>query len=227
MKHPAWFSTQLADVGTRVRRGEISDDRAATALSRSVLASKPLMAQLAADFVRRELARWLRRRGLPPEIQGAVAVMGQGIGNAFAQAGQAMQTSRVADELDGLIENGVRFDTTVLPGLERLGGALANAGSQKGAVDGLADGIAGIEDGLSGAVSATVPFEGALNTALAGVFHLAPCGARWNRQAERVPERSAACRTPGSGTDVPDIQIRRNPADLFLVALGSDVRRYQ
>ena len=67
MKTPAWFSAQLAEAGTRVRRSELSDNRAVTALSRSILASKPLMAQLAADFARRELNRWLRRRGLPGE----------------------------------------------------------------------------------------------------------------------------------------------------------------
>jgi hypothetical protein len=67
MKTPAWFSAQLADAGIRVRRGEISDNRSITALSRSILASKPLMAQLAADFARRELARWLRRRGQPAD----------------------------------------------------------------------------------------------------------------------------------------------------------------
>lgn len=71
MKTPAWFSAQLAEAGTRVRRGEISDNRAVTALSRSALASKPLMATLAADFARRELARWLRRRGQPAD-QGAL-----------------------------------------------------------------------------------------------------------------------------------------------------------
>ena len=67
MKPPAWFTAQLADAGARVRRGEISDSRAVTALSRSVLASRPLMAMLAADFARRELAGWLRRRGEPGE----------------------------------------------------------------------------------------------------------------------------------------------------------------
>jgi hypothetical protein len=65
MKTPAWFSAQLADAGTRVRRGELSDNRAITALSRSILASKPLMATLAADYARRELASWLRRRDQP------------------------------------------------------------------------------------------------------------------------------------------------------------------
>ena len=65
MKTPAWFSAQLADAATRVRRGELSDNRAVTALSRSILASRPLMAMLAADFARRELNRWLRRRGQP------------------------------------------------------------------------------------------------------------------------------------------------------------------
>jgi hypothetical protein len=71
LKTPTWFSAQLAEAGTRVRRGEVSDDRAVTALSRSVLASKPLMGVLAADFARRELNRWLRRRGQPGE-QGAL-----------------------------------------------------------------------------------------------------------------------------------------------------------
>ena len=67
MKTPAWFSDRLAETGAKVRAGEISDSRAVTALSRSVLASRPLMAMLAADFARRELARWLRRRSLPGE----------------------------------------------------------------------------------------------------------------------------------------------------------------
>jgi hypothetical protein len=65
MKTPAWFSDRLAETGAKVGAGEITDSRAVTALSRSILASKPLMAQLAADFARRELARWLRRRGRP------------------------------------------------------------------------------------------------------------------------------------------------------------------
>jgi hypothetical protein len=67
LKTPAWFSARLAETGARVRASEISDNRAVTALSRSVLASRPLMAMLATDFARRELARWLRRRGQPGE----------------------------------------------------------------------------------------------------------------------------------------------------------------
>jgi len=65
VKIPPWFSARLADLGARVRGGEISDDRAVTTLSRAVLADRPLMAVLAADFSGRELGRWLRRRGGP------------------------------------------------------------------------------------------------------------------------------------------------------------------
>jgi hypothetical protein len=71
LKTPAWFSARLADIGTRVRAGEITEDRAVSDLSRSVTANRPLMAMLAAEFCGRELGRWLRRRGRPGE-QGAL-----------------------------------------------------------------------------------------------------------------------------------------------------------
>jgi len=64
---PAWFSARLADIGTRVRAAEITEDRAISDLSRSVTANRPLMAALAAEFCAQSLGRWLRRRGRPAE----------------------------------------------------------------------------------------------------------------------------------------------------------------
>ena len=66
IKNPAWFSARLAGIGTRVRAGETTEDRAISDLSRSVIADRPLMATLAAEFCGRELGRWLRRRDRPP-----------------------------------------------------------------------------------------------------------------------------------------------------------------
>jgi SLT domain-containing protein len=104
-----------------------------------------------------------------PEVNAGIAVFGQEIGNTFAQAGQAMQTSGFKSELTGLIENGIAFDTTIVPGVEHLASALLDAGSQKGAVDGLASGIRGIEDGLTGVVTAVTPFEAGVGEVLSSV----------------------------------------------------------
>jgi hypothetical protein len=84
--------------------------------------------------------------------------MGGAISKAFGQMGKEMETSGAQKTLNGLFQNGMQFVNTVLPALGGMFGAIANLGSQKGAVSGLADLITGIANGISGFAQGLKPY---------------------------------------------------------------------
>ena len=100
---------------------------------------------------------------LLPTVQGGVSQMGQAMSTAFGAFGKQMQTPGFAKVLQGLISNGIQFANVVLPAFAQFIQELAIAGSQKGAVTGLANLLAGLANGLTNMVKGLTPFEGALS----------------------------------------------------------------
>ncbi|WP_042400218.1 transglycosylase SLT domain-containing protein [Streptacidiphilus carbonis] len=100
--------------------------------------------------------------GMPKLTQG-VGQVGNVISGVFAKVGRSLQSASGAKVLDGLVANGVRFAQIVVPALTGFVGALAKVGSQKGAVDGLANLIGGLAGGLTNVVTAVAPFTSSLS----------------------------------------------------------------
>lgn len=87
---------------------------------------------------------------LMPTIQDGVTRMGGAISEAFSAMGHLMQTPEFATMLNGLITNGIRFADIVLPAFAHFAEELGIIGSQKGAVDGVANLLAGVAHALTG-----------------------------------------------------------------------------
>lgn len=100
---------------------------------------------------------------LMPTVQHGVTEMGTAISGAFSKMGKAMETSGAKKTLNGLFTNGMQFVNTVLPALGGMFGAIANLGSQKGAVSGLSDLIKGVADGIGGFAKGIKPYIPDLN----------------------------------------------------------------
>lgn len=103
-------------------------------------------------------------KGSLPAIESGMSRMGTVIGDVFKHIGQALQTPAGAKVLTGLIDNGIQFAKIVIPAIGDFVGALAKVGSQKGAVDGIANVIGGLADGFAGLMKGLSPSIGALSS---------------------------------------------------------------
>lgn len=93
-----------------------------------------------------------------PVIKTAVGDIGRVISKWFSAIGREISTPAFQSELGGLFRNGIKFVSTVVPAIGKFVGALAQAGSKKGAASALSDVLGGIADGLTGIVKGVEPF---------------------------------------------------------------------
>jgi hypothetical protein len=108
-------------------------------------------------------------KGILPEIDRGIGLMGKAMGDSFGSFGKLMQTPAFKEGLSGLLTNGVQFASTVLPAFATFLQQLGKLGGQQGAATGLSNLFAGIAHGLTGMVTALTPYIPAINSFLTAV----------------------------------------------------------